>query len=218
MNEVDGVILAGGQSRRMGGQDKSLCLIAGRPMIDWVAEAVRPQVRLLAINSHYPTQTGAGSLPVIPDRTAGFHGPLMGLYSAMEWFVTRHRTSWLALFSCDMPFLPDDLVARLQATADARGASAALVSLEGELQPTASLWHSSLLPLLHEAVEQQRMAGFKQFLRTIDYAPVDFDASSRPAFFNVNSPRELEQARQMAEANGKTETRGSVKTRERSSC
>lgn len=196
MTETDGVILAGGQSRRMG-LDKSRCLITGQTMIDWVADAVRPQVRLLAVNSHL-TAASDPLLPVIPDRIPGFHGPLMGLYSAMDWFVTHHDTQWLALFSCDMPFLPGNLVTKLHAAAMAQNTPAALVLLQDELQPTASLWHSNLLPLLRTTVEQQRLAGFKQLLRLIDYTTVEFDASSQAAFFNVNSPEDLARAQRMA--------------------
>jgi len=199
MSTVDGVILAGGQSSRMGGQDKSQCLIGGRPMIDWVIDAARPQVRHLAINSSGPSALfEKHHVPIIPDRITGFLGPLMGLYSAMHWYAATEPPDWLAVFPCDTPFLPADLVLTLQASAETERSQAAVISLGEELQPTASLWHLGLLSALKDAVERRRIAGFKRFLETIHYSTVTLDSSWLEYFFNVNSPEQLERARLIA--------------------
>lgn len=195
MNCIDGVILAGGRSSRMEGQNKAECLIAGRPMLDWVIQTAQPQLRLLAINRPKTASFPTRDLPTIPDRVGGFHGPLMGLYSAMDWFVAEHRSEWLALFACDTPFVPRDLVARLYAAAQARQALAAVVSLAGKAQPTASLWHCDLLPRLREAVVEHHQAGFKTFLDEIEAAFLPLDESWSDSFLNVNTPADLERAR-----------------------
>lgn len=198
MNAIDGVILAGGRSSRMGERNKTECLLAGRPMLDWVIEAARPQVRFLALNRPDDRAPTHPTLPTIPDRHSGFHGPLMGLYSALAWFADRHQSDWLALFACDTPFIPHNLVGRLYEAADSRKAPAALVSLAGRAQPTASLWHCSLLPLLRAAVEVQHEAGFRPLLERVGPAWLHFDESWAEAFLNVNTPAELAQADEIA--------------------
>lgn len=198
MNAIDGVILAGGRSSRMGERNKTECLLAGRPMLDWVIEAARPQVRFLALNRPDDRAPAHPSLPLIPDRHGGFHGPLMGLYSALAWFTHHHQSDWLALFACDTPFIPHDLVARLYEAAQNRRASAALVSLAGKAQPTASLWHCSLLPHLRNAVEVQREAGFRPLLERVAPAWLHLDETWTEAFLNVNTPADLALAEQIA--------------------
>ncbi len=203
MARIDGVVLAGGLSRRMGGNDKGQCLIAGRPMIEWVVTALQPQVQRLVVNSNRPTNELAGlALPVIADRHAGHRGPLMGLYSAMQWLTDHPEPpgppEWLALCSCDTPFLPDDVVRRLHAAATAQRVDVSLVTLGGEPQPTLSLWHVSLLPRLQASVEDRGVAGFKQFLDGVEYATVELGRHWHHRLVNVNTPAELEQARQLA--------------------
>ena len=108
---VTGVILAGGQARRMGGRDKGLVSFRGRPLVDWVIVAgLRPQVAALAINANRNEQAYAAlGYPVIADRIEGFQGPLAGFASAMA----AAGTPWIVTVPCDGPFLAPDLVERL---------------------------------------------------------------------------------------------------------
>lgn len=200
MTDIDGVILAAGRSSRMEGQDKAECLLNGRPMLSWVTEAARPQVRILAINRSSATPHPHPGLPIVPDLRDGFRGPLMGLYSAMTWFVAGHGSEWLALFACDTPFVPTDLVSRLYAAAQSALAPAAVVTLGGRVQPTASLWHCSLLPQLRVAVLDHHQAAFKPFLDRVGAATVAYDDSWTECFLNVNTPADLDRARALAAA------------------
>ena len=114
---ITGLILAGGQARRMGGQDKGLVPLAGRPLIAWVIAALTPQVGriLISANRNQAAYAGFGH-PVIGDEAggaelAGFQGPLAGIATAM----TRAETPWLLTLPCDAPLAPADLVSRLAA-------------------------------------------------------------------------------------------------------
>ncbi|HRK96165.1 MAG TPA: molybdenum cofactor guanylyltransferase, partial [Rhodospirillales bacterium] len=111
------VILAGGLSSRMGGGDKPLKTIAGRTILSRVIERLRPQVSGLVLNANGNPERLAGfGLPVTADSIAGYAGPLAGILAGLDW-IARHSpsTSDMVSVAADCPFLPTDLVARLQA-------------------------------------------------------------------------------------------------------
>ena len=116
---ITGVILAGGRGSRMGGVDKGLQDLQGRPLVQWVLERLAPQVDSVLINANrnLPRYAGFGC-PVLPDLIPDFAGPLAGLQAALAGAATP----LVATVSCDSPLLPADLVRRLQealAAADA---------------------------------------------------------------------------------------------------
>src|SRR5678816_3410052 len=107
---ITGVILAGGQGRRMGGVDKGLQTLRGRPMIEWVLERLKPQVAEIVINANQnvPTYERYGHR-VVADEIGGFAGPLAGLHAGLK--AAAHPL--VVTVPCDSPFLPKDLVFRL---------------------------------------------------------------------------------------------------------
>src|SRR5512145_1104233 len=122
---VTGLVLAGGLGRRMGGLVKGLVPLAGRPMIEHVLAALRPQVREVWINSNRNQERyGAYGHPVIGDRVAGYLGPLAGVLGALE----RLQGGFLLTVPCDAPLLAPDLAARLHAACVEAGADLAVAS------------------------------------------------------------------------------------------
>lgn len=193
-----GVILAGGQSRRMGGGDKALMPLAGKPLLQHVIDRIAPQVNGLALGvERVSPALAAFGLPQLADAQPGHRGPLNGLLAALRHFAGR--ADWVLLAPCDAPFLPQDLADRLLACASADGAHAACVSWQGELQPTFAILHSQLLPQLEQAVIGEGQAALKPFLRAVGAARCEWPATAAgggaPPFFNVNDPLALEQAR-----------------------
>ncbi|MDP6882583.1 MAG: molybdenum cofactor guanylyltransferase, partial [Rhodospirillales bacterium] len=110
-----GVVLAGGLARRMGGGDKCLLELAGRPLMAHVIERAQPQVARLILNANGdPGRFRAFGLPVVADVVEGFAGPLAGVLTGLEWMRRNApATAWMATFTGDAPFLARDLVARL---------------------------------------------------------------------------------------------------------
>lgn len=107
---VTGLILAGGAGRRMGGADKGLLEIAGRPLVAWVLAALAPQTgRLLISANRNLARYATFGVPVVEDRCGGFQGPLAGIAAALDTI----ETGWLLVSPCDTPLLPRDLAARL---------------------------------------------------------------------------------------------------------
>lgn len=183
---VTGVILAGGLGRRMGGADKGLQPLAGRPLVAWTLERLAPQVDEILVNANRnPDRYAAFGHPVIADRLPDFPGPLAGLHAAL-----RHTGRPLvATVPCDTPRLPHDLVARLRAALEAAGADVAIARAGGRLQPVFCLCRRGVLGHLEAylAGGGRRVAGWYAGLPAVE---VDFDTPD--AFANANTPEDLD--------------------------
>lgn len=197
MSKPVGVILAGGRSRRMGGVNKALQDLAGKPLLSHVITRMQPQCSslYLSVEAIDPLWERFG-LPQVADMQVGSNGPLGGVLAALE--AIRQQSDWLLLVPCDAPFLPLDLAERLSQHAQQEQALSALISYQDQWQPTFSLWHTDLLPALRIAVEGQGQRGLKEFLSTQSPAVLDWPTKQpeqQPApFFNINSPHNLADA------------------------
>ena len=188
-----GVILAGGQSRRMQPTNKALTTLAGIPLIEHAIQRLKPQVSELILNAAEPhDEYQQFGLSLVADIQPGYHGPLSGLYAALQHVVDNGLAEWLLLCPCDAPFLPTDLGERLMAQAS--GKLASLVRYESVLQATFSLWHIDVLPVVKHMVVAEKMGGFKPVLAKIPHRILDWEITDPSAFFNVNTPSDLELA------------------------
>ena len=121
---IVGLLLAGGLSRRMGGGDKCLRPLAGRPILSHIIERVRPQVGALVLNANGdPARFAAFGLPIAADNVAGFAGPLAGILAGLDWAAVAAPDSPMVLsVPNDAPFLPRDLAECLSAACRAEAA------------------------------------------------------------------------------------------------
>ncbi len=143
---VPGVLLAGGRAKRMGGGDKGLRALGGRPIMDHIVERVRPQVAALLINANGEPERFSGyGLPVIPDVIEDFAGPLAGVLTGMEWAAANEpQCPWVATFACDAPFAPTDLVARFLAAVEDEGGDMACAKSRGRAHRVFGWWPVAL--------------------------------------------------------------------------
>lgn len=198
-----GLLLAGGLSRRMGGGDKCLRPLGGRPVLAHIIERARPQVSALVLNANGdPARFAAFGLPVAPDVIEGFAGPLAGVLTGMEW-AAAHRpdAAWLATFATDAPFFPRDLVARLLAAIERGKADMACARSDGQDHPVFGLWPVRLRGDLRRAMEE----GVRKVdLWTARYklAVAEFTTAPFDPFFNANRPEDLAEAERLLKANG----------------
>jgi molybdopterin-guanine dinucleotide biosynthesis protein A len=111
---VVGVLLAGGKSSRMGGGDKCLRVLGGKPILTRIIERLQPQVSEIVINANGdPARFDAFGLPVVSDSVAGYQGPLAGVHAALEWVkANRPGVEHVVTVATDTPFFPADLVHR----------------------------------------------------------------------------------------------------------
>lgn len=193
-----GVILAGGQARRMGGGDKGLLPLGGRRLIDHVIDRLRPQCGTLAINANGdPARFAELGLPVLPDPVPGQPGPLAGILAAMDW-ATALGAGRVVTVAADTPFLPRDLVPRLLAAASPGGAVAESADGTGRLRahPTFGLWPVALRDRLAQAIAGgERRLGV--WASDVGAARVAFGSQPVDPFFNVNTPEDLAAAERL---------------------
>ncbi len=190
------VLLAGGLARRMGGGDKPLRLLGGRPLLDHVLGRIRPQVRAVALNANgEASRFAAWDLPVLPDTLPDNPGPLAGVLAGMRWAAALGAADVLSV-PADTPFLPVDLVARLEAARRAAGVPIACAASLGRSHPVAALWPAALA----DALEAALLAGMRKIDRwtaTQGVVSASFAEAGDDPFFNVNSPEELETAERL---------------------
>ncbi|HJV26803.1 MAG TPA: molybdenum cofactor guanylyltransferase MobA [Aromatoleum sp.] len=185
-DKITGVILAGGQGRRMGGVDKGLLELHGRPMAEWVIERLDPQVDELIINANQNAQRYAAfGRPVFPDDIAGFPGPLAGLHAALS----RAQHPLVATAPCDSPFLPADLIERLHTALANAGAELAVARTFDQPHPVFCLCRREVLPHLNAFLAS---GGRKvdSWYATLKIIEVQFD-DEEAAFRNINTRDEL---------------------------
>ena len=192
-NKITGVILAGGQGRRMGSLDKGLQPLGGKPMVQWVLERLAPQVNALLINANqnparYAELGAPYQAPVVADLIPDFAGPLAGLHAALS----RASTPLVLTVPCDSPFLPLDLVARLAEGLHTAGADLAVAKTFTQPQPVFCLCRRELQPHL-EAYLGGGDRKFEWWYRRLKVAEVPFDDVA-DAFRNINTAEELAQA------------------------
>lgn len=183
---ITGVILAGGQGRRMGSVDKGLKLLRGKPMVQWVLERFAPQVDEVLINANQNLDTYAQfGCQVVPDEIGGFAGPLAGLHRGLS--AATHNL--IATVPCDSPFLPLDLIARLYTALDEQQADLAVARTGDQPHPVFCLCRKSVLPGLTAFLEN---GGRKidAWYAALKVAEVLFDDEVE-AFSNINTVEEL---------------------------
>jgi molybdenum cofactor guanylyltransferase len=185
---IIGAILAGGRARRLGGIDKGLVEVAGRPMIEWIIDALAPQVDGLIINANRNAERYATyGLPVVPDALPDYQGPLAGFAAAMDYVGTSGA---VLTVPCDSPLPPATLEARLSAALEEKDAELAVAHDGERLQPV-----YALIPVaLRDSLAAFLAAGD----RKIDLwyarhrtATADF-SDCRDRFVNLNGPDDLE--------------------------
>ena len=190
--QVTGVILAGGRATRMGGVDKGLVPVNGRPMIAWVIETLRPQVAEVLINANRNRDRyGELGSKVIDDGDSEFRGPLAGMLSGMR----AARTPWLAIVPCDSPLITSHLVERLYGAAEASGSRIAAAHDGERLQPVCALLARDLLDDLAGYLDDGERKIDRWYARH-GYATADF-SDVAASFANINAPddrRALESA------------------------
>ena len=191
IDEVTGLVLAGGRARRMAGRDKGLIELAGRPMAHWVVQRLVPQTASVLISANRSIERYAEfGFEVIRDVDDGFLGPLAGISAGL----TQAATPWLVTVPCDSPLLADNLVVRLSAAVPDNGAGIAVAHDGNRLQPVFSLIHRDLAPALVDFLH----SGGRKIDLWLDrhvWARVDF--SDHPEMFlNINTPEELAELEQ----------------------
>jgi molybdopterin-guanine dinucleotide biosynthesis protein A len=194
MADIAGLLLAGGGARRMGGGDKCLRPLGGRPLLAHVMERLGGQVSKMILNANGEgARFATFGLPVVADTIPGMAGPLAGILTGMEWLrENRPGVTMMASVPTDGPFLPLDLVRRL---ADAKGdARIACARSGGRAHPPISLWDVDLAPDLRRAMVEEEMRKIDLWTTRYPIVHVDWPIEPHDPFFNANRPEDLDRA------------------------
>lgn len=192
MINVDGVILAAGRSSRMGSVNKAQSVLAGRTLLEHAVTKLTPQVDILVVNGD-KNLCGDGA---IADKVEGFKGPLVGLYSALL-SDKLSSAQYLMIAPCDGPFIPENLVAALYREISATDADIACVRYQGFAQPTFSLWHKRVTPVVEQALLVKMNGGFKPLLEGLNSVYLDWPEQVINPFFNINTQDDLAEAERL---------------------
>ncbi|MHB1220045.1 MAG: molybdenum cofactor guanylyltransferase MobA, partial [Alphaproteobacteria bacterium] len=176
----------------MGGGDKCLRPLGGRPILTRVIARARPQVGALVLNANGdPARFAAFGLPVAPDPVEGFVGPLAGILAGLLWVRAHHPgVAWVASFPTDVPFFPADLVARLAAARAAQNADLACAESGGRVQPVFGLWPVALADVLHRDLADGRARKVDAWTARHRVATVAHPVEPFDPFLNVNHPED----------------------------
>ncbi|SIQ08411.1 MULTISPECIES: molybdenum cofactor guanylyltransferase MobA [unclassified Bosea (in: a-proteobacteria)] len=194
-----GLILAGGLSRRMGGGDKPLLRLGGRPLLSHVVERLQPQCDRLLLNANGDqSRFAAHGLPVVADTIPDFAGPLAGILAGLDWLAgSTSGTEWLVTVAADTPFIPADLVLRLHRARAAAGTPLASAGSAGRQHHAIGLWPVSLRDDLRAALlTGERRLG--AVTARLGVAVAEWPAEPFDPFFNINTPEDLSTAEHIA--------------------
>ena len=182
--KVTGIVLAGGRGQRMGGVDKGLQPLHGKPMVQHVIERLAPQVDEIVINANQNAATYAKfGHPVVGDEVSGFAGPLAGLHAGLR--AASH--SLVVTVPCDSPFLPADLVQRLEKKL--RENQLAVAKTGEQPHPVFALVRKDVLSNL-EAFLKGGGRKIDAWYASLAFVEVQFDDEA-DAFRNINTREEL---------------------------
>jgi molybdopterin-guanine dinucleotide biosynthesis protein A len=197
---VAGVVLVGGRSSRMGGGDKCLLPLAGRPLLARIIERLRPQAGDLVINANgEPSRLASFGLPVIADSIAGHAGPLAGVHAGLEWAKANVQgVRYVVTVAGDSPFFPTDLVQRFLAALAQDSSRICVARSEEGVHPVFGLWPVAIAGEIETSLRQgaRRVSAWvaQHEAKEAFFPPVMIGGRPIDPFFNINRPEDLAEA------------------------
>ncbi len=197
---TQGVLLAGGLARRMGGGDKPMRTIGGRTILDRVIARLTPQCDGLILNANGdPARFAAFGLTVVADDVPDFPGPLAGILAALDWTAAnRPGIDWVLSAAGDCPFLPRDLVARLHEARERENAQLAVAASGGQTHPVIGLWRVDLRDALRQALVGEDLRKIDRWTARYPLATVSWPVEPLDPFFNANTVEDIAEAERLA--------------------
>ncbi len=202
-----GVVLAGGQGRRLGGRDKALIEIAGEPLVRHVVRRLCHQVDAVVVSANGDlNRFRSWGWPVITDTELDADGatigPLAGVLAGLTWAAERSpEPDCVVTVPVDGPLLPDDLVRRLVSAALEQDVLVACAASRGQVHPVSAVWSLACLDRLRNMVVQAGARSADRVSRDLGRAVVDWQAEVADPFLNINEPGDVDAAERVLRAN-----------------
>ena len=195
-----GLILAGGLARRMGGGDKGMIRIGGETILDRALSRMKPQCSRMIINANGdPSRFAFTGFPVVPDDIPDFAGPLAGILAGLDWAaVNAPDTQYVASAPGDCPFLPRELVTRLQKARTEQNKPLACAKSGDWRHPVVGLWPVALRSDLRKALMEENLHKIEIWTARHGVAIAEWPDDPIDPFFNVNTPQDANRANELA--------------------
>jgi len=194
--KVPCLVLAGGQSRRMGGGDKFLKQLGNKSILDHVLDTIEPQTSEILISSN--SDLKEMRYPVKKDNLAGHLGPLAGILTGLQYFAENQPdASHMLSVPADAPFIPDDLVERLVAHRSSSPHSIVMAYSMDRIHPVVALWPFALMEELEKAVKEEGLRKILIFAERYSLNSVRWSEEEGDPFYNINRPEDFEYAEKM---------------------
>jgi molybdopterin-guanine dinucleotide biosynthesis protein A len=195
-----GLVLAGGLARRMGGGDKARITIGRATILERVLARLKPQCPQIILNANSdPARFADTGLPVVPDSVPGFVGPLAGILAGLDWAAAHApEVTDIASVPGDCPFLPANLITRLQAARQAEGQPLACARSGEWRHPVIGLWPVALRDDLRHALVEDGLHKIESWTARHGVAIADWPTVPVDPFFNVNTPEDVAEAERIA--------------------
>ncbi len=199
-NKPLGLVLAGGLARRMGGGDKSLIEIGGVTILERVLSRMKPQCSRMIINANGDaSRFGFTGLPIVPDDIPDFAGPLAGILAGLDWAAANEPdTEYIASVPGDCPFLPRELVQRLEEARKHEGKPLACAKSGDWRHPVVGLWPVALRADLRHALMKEQLHKIEVWTARYGVATAVWPDQPIDPFFNVNTPEDAARANEVA--------------------
>ena len=188
-----GVILAGGNARRLGGKGKAFIKITEVPLINLVLQKFEPQVSKVAINTRDINNFSEYNYPIIEDviNEKGGSGPLAGISSAIKWAKTLNNSfSHVVVVPVDTPLLPKDLVHRMSLELKTNKPDIIFSSSNNNIYPVVSMWSLEMDSYLDQALHQG-VRKIDSFTSSYNVSIIDWSFNDIDPFFNINNPEDV---------------------------
>jgi molybdopterin-guanine dinucleotide biosynthesis protein A len=197
---IPGVLLAGGLARRMGGGDKPMRTIGGKTILQRVIARLAPQCDRLILNANgNPARFATFGLPIIADSVADFPGPLAGILAALDWMAAnRPDVKRVLSAAADCPFLPRDLVTRLEQARIAENAELAVAASGEQTHPVIGLESVALRGELRHALVNEDIRKIDRWTARYPLATVTWPVTPLDPFFNANTVEDIAEAERLA--------------------
>jgi molybdopterin-guanine dinucleotide biosynthesis protein A len=193
---IVGILLAGGKSRRMGGGDKCLLQLGGKTILQHAIDRATPQVGNLILNINGdPDRFSHYNLNIVSDDIGNFAGPLAGVLTGMHWVKENHpECKWIVTFPTDTPFFPMDLASQLYDAVSDNKAELACAASGGRHHPVFGIWPVNLFAALKVAMIDNGVRKIDDWTSGYNMKTVKFEFRKIDPFFNINRPEDLQYA------------------------
>ena len=190
----------------MGGGNKALLPLAGRPLLTHVVERLAPQVAEIMLNANDdPDRFAAFGLPLVADRFHGQMGPLAGIHAGLAWVkANRPEHRFAITVATDTPFFPADLARQLCAATSVTDPKLVVARSERGVHPVFGLWPVSLAPHLEYSLRRGARKALDfvaaQQAKEVAFPPIEIGGKAVDPFFNINRPEDLTEAEALLSA------------------